>query len=304
MTAREALVTRVEAHWPLLGWRRWWLWQARPRPGSPRLRKVPVRVVSGGHLVAHAPDDVRAWRPWAAVKRDHLAGLGDGVGFALGDDLLCVDLDNCFTPGGALQEHAGALLDAVNGYAERSPSGGLHLLGRADAASPPISRRDGRVEVLRRGLITVTGDVLPGRSPALASGADLAAVWPQQVMAMPPMLTTPRVEPLVSDIEDLLATAARLRNAHRFLPLWHGDVSAHQSPSEADFALCRHLYFLLGPHQDAIDAAFRSSVLYERRPNNWCRRAYSGPPPLTYGQLTIRRAIACGGPTLMPRRQP
>ncbi|WP_412026825.1 hypothetical protein [Deinococcus yunweiensis] len=232
------------------------------------------------------------------MRRDHLAGLGDGVGFALGTELVCLDLDGCVSPQGVLHDHAAALLAAVDGYAEYSPAGGLHVLAHAHPALPANSQRAGRVELLRRGLVTVTGAALPGRILEPARGEDVAAVWARMAAPVPPPLSPPHATAGSLDVDRLLRAAAALRNADRFFALWRGEVDHHPSPSEADFSLCRHLHFLLGPQPDAIDAAFRASGLYRRRADNWHRCAHRGPPPLSYGQLTVRCAIACGGPTL------
>lgn len=261
---------------------------------------MPVRVRSGGVLIPHAPGDPRAWRSWPAVRADHLAGLGDGVGFALGGGVACLDLDDCLSPGGVADTLAAELLAALPGYAERSPSAaGLHLLARDGPALTAGNQRAGRLELLRTGLITVTGHVWPGHAGEPSSSGDLTRLWMQQASAprwtsQPPVHTSQ--SPL--DLDALLQAASRCRNAERFFALWHGDLSRHRSASEADFALCRHLHFLLGPDETAIDAVFRASALYRQRPHHWHRRAFAGPPPLTYGQLTIRRAIACGGPFL------
>lgn len=298
MSSRDVLIDRIEASWPLLDWPRWWLWQARPRAGSARPRKVPVRVSSGGRLIPHHAMDPRAWRPWADVRADHLAGHGDGVGIALGAGLVCIDVDECVNASGELDPFASSLVARLDGYVERSPAGGLHVLGWAGAALPPGNRRAGRVELLRNGFITVTGDVLLGRSPHPVASPLLYAVWTELAGTPPPRHAPPGASSGVVDPVALVATASRLRNAGRFLALWNGHIASHPSPSEADFALCRHLFFLLGPDEVAIDAAFRASGLYHRRPANWHRTAQCGPPALSYGQLTVRRAVTCGGSTL------
>lgn len=296
--SQDTLIARVEAHWPLLDRPRWWLWQARRRT-SGKLAKVPVRV-DGAALIPHAPSDSRAWRSWAEVRSDFLAGLGDGVGFAPGDGVACLDLDDCLDPEGVPDALAAELLAALPGYVECSPSGrGLHLLAWDGAMLPSGNQRAGRLELLRTGLITVTGDVWPGHAGSPSFSAALTQVWeragpPRQTLLLPGQ--TLRSPP---GLAALLRVATRLRNAERFFALWHGDLSRHRSASEADFALCRHLHFLLGPDEAAIDAAFRASALYHRRADNWHRRGIAGPPPLTYGQLTVRRAVACGGPVLL-----
>lgn len=83
--------------------------------------------------------------------------VGDGLGFALGDGIGCIDLDHCVDDG-VLADWAAAILDRLPAtYTEVSPSGhGLHIWGRIPERP---GRRVGNVEVYSAGrYITVTGN--------------------------------------------------------------------------------------------------------------------------------------------------
>ncbi|GGM16521.1 phage NrS-1 polymerase family protein [Deinococcus aerophilus] len=298
MTGAAARIARVEAHWPLLDRPRWWLWQARRRAGG-GVGKVPVVPVPGGGLRAHDAGDPRAWRPWAAVRADHRAGRGDGVDFALGGGLVCVDLDGCLDAHGVPDATAAALLAALPGYAERSPSGtGLHLFAWAVPGPPgtpePGNRRAGRLELLRRGLITVTGDVWPGHAGPPSSAAALARV--AALEARPPSGPVPpgagRAALLSPPTDaEVLARLLALRNAPKLARLLAGDLRGYPSPSEADFALARMLRFATqDPGQ--IQRVMRACALARAR---WDRPDGAGR---SYLQRTVERALALGGPTL------
>lgn len=80
---------------------------------------------------------------------------GDGLGFALGDGVACIDLDHCLVDG-VLADWAAPVVDACRGtYMEISPSGdGLHIFGFAHVGK---GRKRGGLEVYDRGrYMTVT----------------------------------------------------------------------------------------------------------------------------------------------------
>jgi len=104
--------------------RRWVAWRNEERGG--KYTKVPY-APSG--LKAKA-DDPSTWgtRPAAeACARRIVNGLGGGVGIELGDlgadqHLAGMDLDSCLQDGD-VAPWAAAILNAVDSYAETSPSG-------------------------------------------------------------------------------------------------------------------------------------------------------------------------------------
>jgi len=92
--------------------------------------------------------------------------------------------------------------------------------------------------------------------------------------------------------EELLAHARAAKNSDSFSALYdRGDKSRYatadnEGRSEADYALCAHLYFWCGPDPERIMRLWRSSALWRDKLNrgDYCTR-------------TIEAVIARGGPT-------
>lgn len=105
--------------------------------------------------VTGAPASSTNCRTWTTYDRADSSSVGDGLGFALGDGVACIDLDHCLTDG-VLADWAEPIVAACRGtYMEVSPSGeGLHIFGLAEVGQG--HRRNG-VEVYDRGrYMTVT----------------------------------------------------------------------------------------------------------------------------------------------------
>jgi putative DNA primase/helicase len=112
---------------------RWVLWShegREPRPNEITWTKVP-KGLNGYNINATDP------KKWCSFS-DASAALAnkqfDGLGFALGEGIHGIDLDDCIDPvTGAMSELAKETLARVKGYAEISPSGtGLKILTRTN----------------------------------------------------------------------------------------------------------------------------------------------------------------------------
>ncbi len=108
----------------------------------------------------------------------------DGVGFVFSDEdnLIGVDLDDCYSPtdgftNAALQQIA----DSIEGYMEVSPSGtGVKIFTRAVLANAHVDHTKG-LEVYPRGrYFTVTGHALSGKIPT--EEQDLADIIPKRTL--------------------------------------------------------------------------------------------------------------------------
>jgi len=104
-------------------------------------RKRPIQV-SG------APASSTDERTWTTYDRARASAAGDGLGFALGDGIACIDLDHCLVDG-VLADWAEPIVRACRGtYMEISPSGeGLHIFGYAHVGK---GRRRNGIEVYDR----------------------------------------------------------------------------------------------------------------------------------------------------------
>ena len=147
---------------------RWLRWKAIPT--STGTRKVPITVTG----TPASSTDHNTWSTYALANR---STRGEGLGFALGDGIGCIDLDDCYSPGGALADWAAEILDRCPPtFLEVSWSGrGVHIFGWLTPAKG-VRRRDiGNVEVYSQGrYIAVTGNRLPRSVPRLGDLTGLA----------------------------------------------------------------------------------------------------------------------------------
>ncbi|CAL9380937.1 hypothetical protein SUDANB120_01055 [Streptomyces sp. enrichment culture] len=89
--------------------------------------------------------DPRTWSGYTAAKAS-TAGVGLGFVLSDADDIVCLDLDHCLNPDGALTPWAADIVARAGAtYIEVSPSGdGLHIFGYADVRQGRrIRRADG-----------------------------------------------------------------------------------------------------------------------------------------------------------------
>ena len=108
------------------------------------LRHDRKRPIQANGAPASSTDE----RTWTTYDRARSSNAGDGLGFALGDGIACIDLDHCLIDG-VLADWAVPIVRACRGtYMEISPSGdGLHIFGYATVGT---GRRRGGIEVYDR----------------------------------------------------------------------------------------------------------------------------------------------------------
>lgn len=231
----------------------------------------------------------------------------DGIGIGIFDDIAAIDIDHCIDDAGQLSPMAQDIVQTMNAYTEKSPSGtGLRILFTA-----PGFRYDTSIYYTNRqhmdggqGLetyvagqtnkyVTVTGNTLPGRSSDLVERSkELQTVLDRYMMknTAQPIQGQQSIDswqytraqlPSLSDSE-LIEKAMNAANGSTFKPLWNGDYTGYPSQSEADQALCNLLAFWTNKDAARIDSLFRQSGLM--RPK-WANRQ-------DYRNSTINSAIA------------
>ena len=119
-------------------------------------QKVPLDPHTGRAAATNNPDTWgTAAQAWAAKKRHRWAGIG--YVFTIGAGVVGVDLDDCFTDDGHLNDTARQIVQMLNSYTERSPSGkGLHIL--ACGSIPHSVKRPGFEMYNELRYFTVTGN--------------------------------------------------------------------------------------------------------------------------------------------------
>lgn len=234
------LAARLETHWPraLWGRRSYVLWNAAERPGG-GISKRPVRWF-GRRLEPISAYDLRGHLTFPHALEQLRVSGATGVGLVLApeDNLVAVDLDHVATDG-VLNDFARGVVQELDGYAEWSPSRqGVHVWVRATLPGTAAVRH-GSVEVLRKGLVTITGDPLPGtmdrvpgRQRALAT-LHARHVAPRPLPPPPTHLLAalPEADALV------IARASRARNGARFLRLFSTTELDGNTPSQQDWRL-------------------------------------------------------------------
>jgi hypothetical protein len=144
---------------PLIKQRRWLIWKWCDG------KKPPIDP-HGNYIDPH---DSKNWMVYECAL---LAGIGDGLGFALkGSGIGVLDLDHC-RQGVRTADWALALGRRAQSYAELSPSSrGIHILGLAAGGQPPrqqlpmpigADHAPCRVEIYRdcKRYITITGNAI------------------------------------------------------------------------------------------------------------------------------------------------
>jgi putative DNA primase/helicase len=306
---------------------RWVLWRFETRDGKPT--KVPYDAKHPGMLPVFASleaedsaelrralngcgyrlpieetrrassTDPETWADFALAHHVFLASSAyDGIGFALGDGWVGIDLDRCADQAHAqIDPWATEILVAADSFAEWSPQGtGLHVILRGEL--PPGRSRRGPVEMYGAGrYFTVTGWGLPGHTTLRScSESELGGLRDRILPAPIPAPARPvRPAPLIADDHDLLARARRAANGALFGALYdHGDVSGYGGDdSAADMALADLLMYWAGGDADRADRLFRRSALMR---DKWDERRGES----TYGQRTLATAAASG--TTQPAR--
>lgn len=258
--------------------RQWVAWRIEKRKG--KATKVPYDPRTGRRAKA---DDPKTWTSFTEVGRAFDAGKYSGIGFEFSadDPYAGIDLDGAVDGEGEIKPWAQALLECLpeTTYVELSPSGkGLHIIlrGRKPGDRCKTGYEDGAVEIYdQRRFFTVTGHLLncAGREVTDSQEA-LDAIYARVFDQKAETRGTPAQEartPLAISDQELLEKAFASKAGADIEALWRGDVGSYPSRSEADLALCSHLWFWTGGDATRVDLLFRRSGLMR---NKWDREDY------------------------------
>lgn len=284
--------------------RQWVLWRYETRDG--KRTKVPYQA-SGARA---SSTDPATWATYeAACTALEIGGprglTFSGVGFVFSpDDGVCgVDLDHVVNPAtGEMDDAALSLIEALNSYAEYSPSGtGAHAIVRATLPAGAVHKRKG-IECYEAGrYFTVTGRLFRNAPETVTDwdGAQLQRLLFPDVLPEQPRIAFRPARFLPRDDRELVDEAMSARNGPAFRDLWRGGFGKHATHSEADSALCFHLAFWTNRDPVRMNALFRQSGLMREK---W-DRLISKSSQETYGELTIRKACERTGEGYAPTRR-
>lgn len=259
--------------------------------------KVPYNPRTGGKAQSTNPDTFTSL-PVALEAMDR--GGYDGVGVGIFGALGAIDIDHCIDQNGVLSPMALDVMELMQGYTEKSPSGhGLRILFNAagfqyDKPRFYINNQKAGLEVYIAGCtqkyVTITGEALTPGLDLEERGVQLATVLDKYMRRQEKTATADK--PATggpADLDDLSLIGKAQKSSPAFSSLWSGDTSGYKSGSEADLALCNALAWWTNSDAQRMDRLFRQSGLFREK---WDRRQ-SGS---TYGAITIQKAIAdCRG---------
>ena len=256
----------------------WVLWRRLQRDGY--VTKVPCRT-DGRNADTSDP---RTWSDFAEASACRSPSQTDGLGFVFteADPYTGIDLDNAVLDNGQIKPWAQEIVDLFpRAYSELSPSGkGLHLIVRGVKPRTNCKKAiaDGAVEIYDRGrYFTMTGKSMDPFVLSIPDGQDglnrlFDQLFPEQEQVAAQPVNTPRAETRLdlSDTE-LLDRPFAGRNGDQIRRLWDGDASSYPSRSEADCALCSHLWFWTQGDRGRVEVLFRQSGLMREK---WNRPDY------------------------------
>ena len=196
----------------------------------------------------------------------------------ISDGIIFVDVDHCIAFDGAIDERGKDILSAFpNSYAEISQSGkGIHILTRGEIPRSFNNRKYG-VEMYSFGrFVALTGNAIQALEPteeqdgidyvfnkySTRSGTSISTYSE----ALPTGISTHSDKWIIAHARNIVG-----KRGQDFRTLFDGDISAYESASEADSALCTLLAFWCDRDQGQMDRIFRMSGLY--RPK-WERQDY------------------------------
>jgi hypothetical protein len=266
----------------------WVLWRTEQRDGKPT--KVPYSAALTGRAACDRPS---TWTTFEQALARFNEGQFDGLGFVFTKQsgFVGVDLDKCLDPNtGQMKPEASTIVERLQSYTERSPSGtGLHVILRG--AVPPGGNRKGGIEFYDdRRYFTVTGDHVQTTPGTIEERSEALKLIHAEVFVPSRINGTraaqPATSPVCLDDAEIIQRASAAKNGHKFARLFAGDTSGYASQSEADLALCQHLCFWTGGDKSQMDRLFRQSGLSR---DKWDEKHFSDGR--TYGEETIENAI-------------
>ena len=280
------------------------LWKLEKRNGKPT--KVPYNPRNGQLARTNDPS---TFADFNTAMKAYAMGGWDGIGYRVSEGIGAIDIDHCIREDGSLNDVAASILSFFpEAYFERSPSGtGLRGFFRLspdfayDKTVYYINNRKHGLEVYLPGItnrfVTVTGDVyrqgsVSRNDEALQNALD--TFMKRKSKGGTGFKGTP-----VSYFTDeqVIEHASKSASGEKFRSLYEGDwQDLYDSQSDADMALISMLVFWCGCVEEQIDRIFRSSGLMR---DKWDRMTGDA----TYGQITIRNAIASCSEIYRPVRE-
>jgi primase-polymerase (primpol)-like protein len=275
----------------------WVVWKSEYR--DDKLTKIPYNALNG--LKARA-NDRSTWAPYDAAVQAMNSGF-NGVGFEFNkeDGITGIDFDECMDPDtGKMAPDVRDMVERLNSYAEVSQSGrGVHVFVKA--ALPGNRNRKGHVEMYHDSrFFAMTGDCLPNLPHTIEPRQDelnalYHTIFGDENERLPDV--DQRYDSIRLENADIIRKASAAKNGDKFKRLFFdGDTRDYcDDDSSADLALCDMLAFWCSNDPIQIDSVFRESKLMRSK---WDEHRGA----MTYGEITIQKALALGGEVYQGRQ--
>ena len=278
------------------------VWKLEKRKGKPT--KVPYNPRTGQLAKTN---DAATFSDFGTAMKAYAMGGWDGIGYRVSEGIGAIDIDHCIREDGSLNDVAASILGIFSdAYFEKSPSGtGLRGFFRLspdfayDKTIYYINNRTHGLEVYLPGttnrFVTVTGDTY--RDGSVTRNDDALQNLLDTFMKRKNKVGNRTVEPCsyLTD-EQVIEHASRSESGEKFKALMDGRwEEGYDSQSDADMALVSILAFWCGNVEEQIDRIFRTSGLMR---DKWDRQTGDS----TYGQITIRNAVATNDTIYTPIR--
>jgi len=283
----------------------WTAWRYENAGG----RKTKVPVDANGYRTGADKAHEGSLMTFECAKKAKERLAADGIMMKVMPGFFFIDIDGRDEK----DREAAEVLDCMDTYSERSPNGGIHIIGRCDDNRIPqengklagkyyTKNPKHKMEIYFGGLTSrfaaYTGSSITGSGINLRT--DEAALFLDAYMLRPLRKKAPeRSEgpPLSLSDSEVISKAESSRQGVKFRELYSGDTSSYGSHSEADMALLSMLAFWCGGDRNQMDRIFRSSGLMR---DKWDRNL-SGS---TYGMISVGNAASHATSFYTGKREP
>jgi hypothetical protein len=262
---------------------RWCTWRYQLKHG--RWTKPPK--MTDGEGASHS--DPSTWATLAEVRAAYEGGAFDGIGLMLDDTtIVALDIDDAIREDGTMKPWAWAIVERVDSYTERSPSGrGLRILAYGWPLGQGHNRphEDGRVEMYsRRRYVTMMGRHLEGTPPTIERRhGELQALMAE----MFPDTKTVGAEHALPSVEDT-ALRTTMERDPGFVALMDGRVpDGYRGDDSSPSGLRMALIGKLSMHTDDEDQIERIVRMSKQDPSKFDERRGN----TTLLQWEIRKAL-------------
>ena len=280
-------------------------WKFEKRKGEKKPTKVPYIP---GRMEKASTNDPSTFRDFNTAMIACAGGGFDGIGLRVAGNIGANDIDHCIRDDGSLNDVASGIISLLpTAYFEKSPSGtGLRGFFQLpddfayDKTVYYINNRSYGLEVYIPGstnrFVTITGDVY--QAGAVVNDPDAVTTLLDTYMKRKVQITNKTIEPCsyLSD-EQVIEHATKAPGGEKFQAFLDGDWQSlnFDSQSDADMSFISTLAFWCGNDAEQMDRIFRSSGMMR---DKWDRMTGDA----TYGQITIRNAVATNTSIYLPIR--